>query len=218
MTRKLLVLFFPFLFLVFVTTVRAESLSTTGSALTTTASPASKLKQQMQLLEQQKKATVMKVREDAKVLIQTKKEEFKTRIKTIKDQKKKALAERIDAKLAETNRKFTAKFFDTLIRLQGFLDKIKQSTTDTKVLGDVTAAQAVIDTAKSAVEIQADKAYTMEVTDDLTLKLNAGTAVSQLRQDLVSVHKLVVDAKQAVQKLNIERKLIKKEATKSAEL
>lgn len=218
MTRKLLILFFPLLFLVFVTTVRAETLSTTGSALTTTADPASKLKQQMQLLEQQKKAAVMKVREDAKALIQTKKEEFKTRIQAIRDQKKKALVQRIDAKLAKINEKHTSKFSEVLTRLQGFLDKIKQSTADTKVLDDVVATQIAIDTAKAAIDIQVAKAYTMVITDDITLKLNAGTTVSQLRQDLTVVHKLVVDAKQAVQKLNTDRKLIKKEASKSAEL
>lgn len=219
MTRKLLVLIFPLLFLVFVTTVSAQNLSTTGSAQTpTSTNPNLKLKNQVQLLEQQKKAAIMKVREEAKVKIQAKREEFKTRIQTIKDQKKKVLVERIDAKLAETNRKFTAKFSDILVRLQEFLDKIKQRTADAKVLADVAIAQTAIDAAIAAVDEQAAKAYTMDVADETSLRLNAKTVVSQLRQDLSAVHKLVVDAKQAVQKLNQDRELIKKEATKSAEL
>lgn len=217
MIRKLLSLLFAVILLVFASTVNAQT-ATTGSAQTTAENSTSKLKQQVQLLQEQRKTAVTQARDDAKAMIQTKREEFKTRIQTIRDQKKKVLVQRIDAKLAKINEKHTSKFSEVLTRLQGFLDKIKQSTADTKVLGDAAAAQIAIDTAKTAVDIQADKAYTMVITDDIALKLNAGTTVSQLRQDLTAVHKLIVDAKQAVQKLNMDRKLIKKEASKSAEL
>lgn len=206
----------PLLALVlFVSNANAQT-ATTGGAQTDGNS--SKLRQQMELLQEQKKTAVTQVRTDAKAMIQAKKDEFKIRIQTIKDQRKKLLVERIDAKLAQVNAKHTSRFSDVLTRLQGFLDKIKQSTTDTKVLDDVAVAQTAIDTAKAAVETQAAKIYTMTIADDSTLKLNAGTTVSQLRLDLMAVHKLVVDAKQAVQKLNTDRKLMKKEATSSANL
>lgn len=215
MTRKLLSLLFSVILLVFASTVNAQT-ATTGSAQTTAGNPTSKLKQQAQLLQEQRKTAVTQARDDAKAMIQAKREEFKTRILTIRSQKKKTLVERIDGKLVNVNSNQTSKFSEVLVRLQGFLDKIKQSTTNASVLTNAATAQAAIDTAKSAVGIQAAKAYTMEITDDLTLKLNAGTVVSQLRQDLTAVHKLVVDAKQAVQKLNTERELIRKEATGSA--
>ncbi len=217
MTRKLLAVLFPLLLLIFVSTANAET-TTTGSALPTTDTAALKLKQQMQFLEEQKKTAITKIRDEEKVAIQAKRDEFKTRIQTIKDEKKKTLVERIDTKLAEVNKNQTTRFTEVLTRLQGFLDKIKQSTTATTVLADVTAAQSAIDEAKTTVDAQALKTYTMTITDDATLKLNAGTTVSQLRQDLMAVYKLVIDAKQAVQKLNTTKSMIKKEATSSANL
>lgn len=216
MTRKLLIITLFILLIVFAPTVNAQNTAAGNTQTATDA--ATKLKQQMRLIQDQKKTALTQVKDEAKAMLQAKREEFKTRIQTIKDQKKKALAVRIDAKLAEVNKKHTAKYSEALVRLQGFLDKIKQSTTDAKVLADIAAAQTAIDTAKDSVDIQAAKMYIMEIVDDATLKLNAGIAVSQLRQALSAVHKLVVDAKQAVQKLNTDRELIKKDATKSAEL
>lgn len=207
MTRKLLFVLFPLLLLIFVSGVNAQ----------TATDSAAKLKQQLQFLQEQKKAAVSKAKEEAKALIQAKRDEFKIKLQAIKDQKKKTLALRIDAKLARVNENQTAKYTKVLVRLQGFLDKIK-SETDTQVLADVTLAQTAIDTAKAAVEAQSAKSYTMTITDDSTLKLNAGTAVSQLRLDLMAIYKQVLDAKQAVQKLNTNRHLIKKEASRSAEL
>ncbi len=216
MTRKIIYLILPLFLLVFVSTVNAQN-TTTGSAQTTV-DTASKLKQQMQLLQEQKKAAMTKVKEEAKAMVQAKRDEFKTRIQTIKDQKKKALVERIDAKLAQVNKNHTAKFTEVLTRLQAFLDKANESATGITVLADVASAQSAIDAAKIAVEAQAAKTYTMTITDDSALRANAGTTVSQLRLDLMAVHKLVVDAKQAVQKLKTDKVMMKKEATGSANL
>lgn len=207
MTRKLLFVLFPLLLLILASGVNAQ----------TATDSAAKLKQQLQFLGEQKKAAVFKAKEEAKALIQAKRDEFKIKLQAIKDQKKKALALRIDAKLARVNENQTAKYTKVLVRLQDFLDKIK-SETDTQVLADVTLAQTAMDTAKAAVEAQSAKSYTMTIADDSTLKLNAGTAVSQLRLDLMAIYKQVLDAKQAVQKLNTDRHLIKKEASRSAEL
>lgn len=208
MHKKLLLLIFAFFLLSFVSIANAQ----------TATDSASKLKQQKQLLQDQKKAALTQVRDEAKAMIKTQRDEFKAKAQTIKDQRKKLLVERIDAKLAEVNKKQTSRYSEVLTRLQGFLDKIKQSTTDTKVLADIASAQTAIDTAKAAVDQQAATTYTIQITDDTTLKLNAGTTVSQLRLDLMAVYKLVIDAKQAIQKLNTDRELIKKEATSSAKL
>src|SRR3990167_8269818 len=188
MARKIIyALFIPLFLVVFVSAVNAISI-TTESAQTAITNPSIKLKEQMQLLQKQKN----------------------------KDQRKKVLIEKIDTKLAKINQNQVTKFTEALVRFQGFLDKIKQSTTDTNVLADAAIAQTAIDTAKTALDIQTSKAYTIEIVDDATLKINAGTSVSQLRKDLTAVHKLIVEAKQAVQKLNTDRTLIKKEATSSA--
>lgn len=230
MTRKLPAIILPLLFLVFVS--RASAVVATTENIQLTATPvqptiavkatatdsATKLREQLKLLQEQKKDAITQVRTEAKTLIDTKKEEFRTRLQTIKDQKKKTLVERIDSKIAELNQKQTTKFTETLTRLQSFLDKMSSSATIATVATDVQAAQAAITAAKTANEAQAAKTYTMTISDDATLKLNAGTTVSQFRLDLVAVHKLLIDAKQAVQKLNTDKGLIKKEATNSAKL
>lgn len=200
MTQKLLFLILPLVLIIFVSSANAQTATTKSAQIV------------------QKRTSVLQKRDELKIIIQTKRDEFKTRIQTIKDQKKKALVERIDVKIARINEKQSSKFSETLTILQGFLDKIKQSTANTKVLADITAAQIALDAAKTTVETQAGKAYTMEITGDTALRLNAGTVVSQLRQDLSAAHKLVIDAKQAIQKLNTDRKVIKKEATSSANL
>ena len=217
MTRKIFYLLLPvFLLVLFVSNANAQT-ATTGGAQTTVDN-ASKLKQQMKLLQEQKKDAMTQVRNEAKAMIQAKRDEFKTRMQTIKDQRKKLLVERIDTKLVLVNKNQTTRFTEVLGRLQGFLDKINKSAANQTVLSDIAAAQSAIDTAKSAVETQASKTYTMTITDDSTLKLNAGTTVSQLRLDLMAVYKLVIDAKQAVQKLHTDKSMIKKEATGSAKL
>ena len=210
----------PLLFLTFVSTINAEDANT--NTTTTSAKAAidatTRLKQQMQLLQEQKRISNFGATNGAKTIIQTKREEFKVNILKIKDQKKKALVEKIDAKIAEVNKNQTSRFSETLTFLQGFLDKIKQSTSDAKILENVSTAQISLDLAKNSVSTQATKIYAMEITDDLTLRANAGTIVSQFRKDIVAVYGFVVNAKQAVQKLNTERNLIKKEATSSANI
>ena len=215
MARKLLILLFSFLSIVFVSSVNAQT-ATTGSIPTTVNSTA-KLGPQVKLLPIQRK-TATQAGEDLKNLIQAKRDEFKLKLQTIKDKRKQALVERIDARIAEINKNQTLRFIQTLYTIQTFLNKVGQSATGTATLVNITAAQAAIYTAKTAVAAQAAKSYVITITDDSTLKINVGTTVSQFRQDLVTVYKLVVDAKQAVQKLYTNKEIIKKEATGSAKL
>lgn len=211
MTRKLLVLLFVFFLFVFVSPVNAEDTATAGAQRVTDST--AKPREQERLLREQKRAAFTQVKNEIKAKIQTEREEYKLKIQTIKDQKKKALTERIDAKLAEINTKHTGKFLEILNKLQTILDRIAAGSSSS---AEIAISQTAIDAAKSMNEIQAVKTYTMTIVDDATLKLNAGTTVSQLRQDLSNVHKLVVDAKQAVQKFNTDKKAIRNEASSSA--
>jgi len=56
----------------------------------------------------------------------------------------------------------------------------------------------------------------MIITDDSTLKITAGTTVSQFRQDLLGVYNLVLNARQTVQKLYIIKVPVNNTATNSA--
>jgi hypothetical protein len=216
MTRKLLVLLFPLLLIIFVPNAIALGAST-ESAHTTTIDPGTKLKQQMQIIQDQKKAALTQAKNDTKALIQTKRDEFNEHVLTIKDQAKKALVERIDARITEVNKIQTTKFIDVLNKLQVFVDRVNGTASDTAKLIDATAAQNLINSARTAVNTQAEKSYVMTVTNDTTLRANAGITVSQFRRDLIAVHKLVLDAKLAVLKLFPSRDIIK-DATGSAKL
>lgn len=182
-----------------------------------TASLPPQLKKQADI-GKQKKTEVSQIKENTKAMVQAKKDEFMARIQTIKDLKKRAVVTRIDAKLSEVNKKHTDRFSAVLTKLQTLLDKTSQTAKDKKVLADVEIAQAAIDEAKTTVANQAAKTYTIQITQETTLKLDVGTTISQLRQDLMATHKLVVDAKQAVQALRKDNAIIKKEATNSANL
>lgn len=230
MHKKLVAIFSFILLLVFFYSI-ASAQTTTGSAQTTE-SNASKLKEQMRLLQAQKKTAVSQIKQEAKETkmelkqqikdrVQTKKEEvkeivairreeFKAKLQTIRDEKKKALVNRIDTKLTNVNTKHTDRFTQVLSNLQIVLDKITEDV-------DKTEAQAAIDDAKLAVENQAAKTYTITISIETALRSDVGTVTSQLRQDLVATHKLVVDAKQAVQALRKDAQM-KKEATSSANL
>lgn len=219
MIQKLLFLILPFFILVFVATVNAQ----TGT------NSASKLKDQMQLLKDQRqealkikketrvelrqqiKEAVQAKREAVKAAVGAKREEFKAKLGAIKDERKKALVTRIDTKLSNVNTKHTDRFAQVLGNLQTILDKMSENV-------DKTEAQTAIDAAQAAVETQAAKTYAITISTETALRPDVGIVTSQLRQDLVSVHKLVIDAKQAVQVLRASNAIIKKEATNSANL
>ncbi|MBI4089181.1 MAG: hypothetical protein HY424_00560 [Candidatus Levybacteria bacterium] len=205
--KSTLILLAIFLFFFLTTSVGAQ-----------TASNASDLKQEIQDLREEKKAAVDKIKEDTKAMIQAKRDEFKARLQTIKDQRKKTLLERINTKLENINKKHTTRFSKVLTKMQAILDQITQSTIDGKILEDSKIVQVSIDTAKTAVASQSAKTYIIEITDELSLRLNAQTEIMQLRQDLVTVHNLVLDTKQKVQKLRVDLAIIKKGATSSANL
>lgn len=216
MTRKLLVILFPLILLIFVSSAYAQT-STTGSAQTTN-NATSKLRDQIQLIQDQKKTAVA----DAKAMIQAKRDEFKVKLQTIKDQKKKALVERIDAKLNAMNIKHTDRYTKVLSNLQTILDKISKSATETAILANISTAQNAINSAKLAVENQAAKPYVITISTETALRSDVGIVMSQFRQDLVATHKAVIDAKQAVQGLISVLKgtnaIIREQATSSANL
>jgi len=244
MTRKLLVLVIPLLLLASVSIAYAQNIAVTtapttantgitnsvqtataGSMPTVTGStatvmdPALKLKQQMQLVQDQKQAEIAKIANDAKAAIQAKRAEFTAKLQTIKDQNKKAIVERIDTRLTQINTNQTEKYTQVIGQLQTFLDKMSITASGTAKMTEITTAQNAIDTAKAAVSAQAEKAYTMAITDDTALKLNAGTIVDQFRQDINSVYGLVLNAKQTIHNLiPVKPVLLIKPASNSANL
>lgn len=232
MNKKfILVSFFLFLLMLFPAIASAQT--TTG---TDSASKANRLKDQIKIINDQRqealrtkketrvelrqkiKDRIQTKREEVKEIIAAKREEFKAKLQTIRNQKKKVLVERIDTKLTNINTKHTDRFAETLVKLQTLLDKISSSATEEKVLADIKAVQGAIDAATAAIEAQAAKTYAITISTENALRSDVGRVTSQLRLDLVAVHKMVVDAKQAVQSLRPNSVIIEKKATGSANL
>lgn len=211
MGKKLLLFsFFLFVLGLFTSNVSAQRSTGTNSALI--------INKQRTEIRQEIKDNIQAKREEVKKIVATKRAEFETKLQSLKDEKKKILVGRIDIKLSEVNTKHTDSFTELLGRLQELLDKQSVGVTDPKTLADIKTAQTAINAAKIAVENQAAKTYTIQIVDEANLRLNVGTTVSQLRKDLMATHKLVVDAKQAVQNLRKDDLMIKKQATGSANL
>lgn len=216
MAKKLSALLFLFLVFGFAASASAQTNTSTPTAKEQINNLKEQRKETLTNLKDEKKTelkqlreTVKIKREEAQVAIKTKREEFKAKLETIKDEKKKMAVERIDTKLAAVNTKHTDRFTEILEKLQMILDKVTNQ--------DTTAAQKTIDDASKAVEEQAAKTYNTAITTEARLRTNVGAVTSKLRKDLMTTHKLVVAAKQAVQALRKD-KMMNKEATDSANL
>lgn len=140
------------------------------------------------------------------------KAEFKEKLQTIKDEVKKKVVERIDSRLEAVNQKVTDRFSAILDKLEEILRRLAGRAQDAKLQGKDTgevdlaigSAQAAIDNVKIAVASQAANLYVIEIASESALRIDVGSVVSLLRSDLKDVHKLIVEAKQAVQNVVME--------------
>ncbi len=124
--------------------------------------------------------------------IKTKREEFKLRLRELKDAKKQKILTRIDEKIAQINKNQTSAMLKRLERMAAILDRIEDPAG--------SAARTAILEARAAVEAQSAKDYTITITSEAALKINAGQTVSQLQADLKAVREKVEAAKQKVVK------------------
>ena len=179
------------------------SVVTPALAQTATSSPQS-IRDRIKTLRDGRQQLIAETREELK----EKMEAFRAQIKTIRDERKQILTERIADKIASSNARLTDKMDKALDHLTDILNRVKDRSAAFKAEGKdttaldqaISAAQAAIAAAQNAVDAQSSKEYTANITDDLTLRNTIGQMVSGFRLDLQAVHKLVVDAKQAVQK------------------
>lgn len=117
--------------------------------------------------------------------------EVKQKVRQIRDEKKRMIVERVDAKIAEINKRRTDMMLAQLNKMSEILIKAKARGADTAV------AEAAIASAKTEVVAQAGKIYTVEITTEDKLKIKVGEAMKALKTDLQAVHQKVVDARKA---------------------
>jgi len=166
------------------------------------------IKDRLRTIKEERQTFVAETREQVK----EKMEAFRAQIKTIRDERKQILTEKIADKVASSNARLTNRMDKALNHLTDILNRVKNRSAafkaggkDTAALDQaISAAEAAIAEAKNAVDAQSAKEYTANITDDLTLRNTIGQMVSGFRLDIQAVHKLVVAAKQAVQKAIME--------------
>lgn len=147
--------------------------------------------------------------------IDTRKEEIasrtaalKAKLKTFKDKKKANLTEKINTNLNKINEKRTELLGKRLDEMSKIVSKLEARLNEAKTAGkDTSAAQAALDSAKStwqdaktSVDTQAQKSYTITVSDEGKIGQDAKATRDQLHNDLKETNQKVIDAKQAIAK------------------
>lgn len=116
-------------------------------------------------------------------------------LKAIKDKTKATIVVRVADGLNTVNKKMTDQFTQTLTKLKSILTRI----SDKDATVDIANATNLITTAQTAVDAQALKSYTVTVTTETNLKVNASESAQALRTDLSAVQEQVKAARKAVE-------------------
>lgn len=138
-----------------------------------------------------KKEKIEEKRENTKEKMFTREAALKEKLAKFKDQKKAQRVDKINAELNRINKQRTDQMLKFLDNAQRILAKVPSSSSS-------ATAQTKIDTARTAVKLQAAKDYTITITSEATVKNDAKLAHERLRTDLQALKKLITEAKQAV--------------------
>lgn len=163
-------------------------------------------KEDMEKKREELKDRMEQKREELKTRIETKRTELKERLTKIKDERKKQVVERIDKSLDALNERVTKHFLSALEKLEDILARINERTDKAEGQGTdassvdtaIAVAQAAINDAKAAVEVQADKTYTLTINTEDKLREDVGKTRQALHADLRAVQEKVKVARDAV--------------------
>ncbi len=155
---------------------------------------------------QQKVDTRIQKLENMRDKIASREAKMRLRFQEFKDKQKATIAERVNINLNKINQNQTDQMFKHLDKMSALLDKltdrvsrgspdIKDPVAANQALAD---ARAAIDTAKTAVQTQAQKDYTITVTTEANIRRDAQAKRDALHTDIRATRKLVIDAKQSV--------------------
>lgn len=131
---------------------------------------------------------------------------LKERLAKFRDKIKAQRVERINSnlnKVSENRINAYKKHYETLLQL---LTKIEDKINEAEKNGkDMTSAKSALatartelDKAKAAIDAQAEKDYTVIVSDEATVRSDAQTARGLLATDIKSVHELVITARKSL--------------------
>lgn len=131
---------------------------------------------------------------------------LKVKLQSFRDKKKATAAARISENLNKINQNQTAAMQKFLDLMWGILDKlenrINRSTPDikdpTSARAAVVSARTAIASASAAIDAQAQKDYTLQVTSENKVKADAGTMRNNVHRDILALRKTIANTKQAV--------------------
>lgn len=152
------------------------------------------------------KERIMEKRETLKEKREDKKEAFKKRLATFKNKVKAERVERITTIFQTINTNRTTLMLTNLEKMSEIITRLAEKVTLLEKEGkDTTAVKQTIADAKSAmataqetVQAQAIKDYTITITSENAVKTDATNVRQTLHTDLQTVHREVVNARQAV--------------------
>ncbi len=138
--------------------------------------------------------------------IASKEAALRLRLQEFRDKKKAETAERVNTNLNRINQNRTTQMQKHLEKMSEILDKLENRVNQAKpdikdpatAKAAIAAAKLSISTASASVSAQALKDYTIVVTTESRIGVDAKIQRDKLHTDLVALRRLVIDAKQAV--------------------
>jgi hypothetical protein len=148
------------------------------------------------------------LRKDYKQEAEKLREVYLQKLQTIKDERKKTIAEHIDQVISDRNAKWVEHWNNVLKRLTEILNKIqtradkaaKNGKDISQVSQSVQEAANTVAAAQTAVNAQAEKTYTINVTSEESVGQEVRTMVANFRADVKSVISKIMAAREAVKK------------------
>lgn len=207
MGKSLLVLLSFFVIALLPATSFAVENDTTATE-TDTVTTADKPVERPAVLKSNASEKVMQVKDAMKEKIADARSAFKEKLQGIKDIRKQNILENLYTRINESNSKKTTQMGERLERLTSILAKVSEMATTLQSEGKsvaslnslITAANTAIESAKTAVAEQAAKDYTIDISDETTLKTNAREAIKQYLTDIKATFNKVLLAHRAVVK------------------
>lgn len=150
-------------------------------------------------------------REELRNRIEAKREELKTKLANVKNEAKKQAVEKIDKSMDALNDRMVEHFTKVLNQIEEVLKRIGDRADKTQERGldvstvrtAISEAVAAIKSARTAIEVQAAKTYSISVTNETTLKNKVGQARQLLHDDLSIVKAAVKAAHEAARKVAV---------------
>lgn len=136
--------------------------------------------------------------------IQEKKEAFQQKLQAIKDARKQKIVANLDRSYININNRWTTHFTNVLARLTKIIDKVKlraEEQKNSEALTSISDIYTQIGKVKTAVEEQAVKTYTIEITSEDKLGEAAKIVHSQLRNDLQALREQIKDIRESIRKV-----------------